>query len=499
MFSDSSNIYRCIAEGFQRQTVLVVGDIMLDQYAWGKVERISPEAPVPIIKLENETLAAGGAANVARNLAGLGASAVIVGMIGNDDGGRKLITLLESDAIQAQYIVRAQRRTTVKTRIVGGHQHIARIDSEESAAIGEQEEKILIAALQLAFEENRFGAVVVSDYGKGVVSERVSQYAISEARRRNTPVFVDPKGWDYQKYHSATALCPNRSELKQAVGGGTDDLEGLLRQGLQLASKLDLKFLIVTLSEQGIALVGKETEIFPAQTREVFDVSGAGDTVIATLAAGVAAGLDTRDAVMLANIAAGVVVGKIGTVPISARELAQEIELNENRRQSRERLYSRPELVDLVLQWKKRGDRVVFTNGCFDLLHVGHIRLLQEAKTLGTKLVVAINSDASVQRLKGSERPIVKERDRAEILSHLSSVDAVTIFDEDTPLDVLLAVRPQILVKGGDYTEATVVGAEEVKSWGGRVQLIPLVDGFSTTKTVQKINHASTSTGKSKG
>ncbi len=499
MFSDLSDVRACIAEGFQQQTILVIGDIMLDQYAWGKVERISPEAPVPIIKLENETLAAGGAANVARNLAGLGTSSVVVGMIGSDDAGRKLIEQLESSSIHAQYVVRSTRRTTTKTRILGGHQHIARIDSEESAKISEQEEESLIASVRQAFDEHTFGAVVVSDYGKGVVSERISQYVISEAQKRNIPVFVDPKGWDYQKYRNATALCPNRSELKQAVGGGTHDLEGLLRQGSQLASKLDLKFLVVTLSEQGIALVGKETEIFPAQTREVFDVSGAGDTVIATLAAAVSAGLDPRDAVMLANIAAGVVVGKIGTVPISIRELAQEIELKENREQSRDRLYSRPELVNLVLQWKKRGDRVVFTNGCFDLLHVGHIRLLQEAKMLGTKLVVAINSDASVQRLKGSERPIVKERDRAEILSHLSSVDAVTIFDEDTPLDVLLAVRPQILVKGGDYTEATVVGAEEVKSWGGRVQLIPLVDGFSTTKTVQKINHASTSTGKSKG
>ena len=248
---------------------------------------------------------------------------------------------------------------------------------------------------------------------------------------------------------------------------------------------------MVTLSELGIALIDEKLEVFPAQAREVFDVSGAGDTVIATLAVAVASGLNTRDAVILANVAAGIVVGKIGTVPIAASDLAREIEWIEGRHTSGNRVYRRSDLVDVVLQWKERGERIVFTNGCFDLLHVGHIRLLQEAKALGTKLVVAINSDVSVQRLKGPERPIVKERDRAEILSHVSSVDAVVIFDEDTPLEVIQSIRPQILVKGSDYSESTVVGAEEVKSWGGRVQLIPLVDGFSTTRTVQKINHVS--------
>lgn len=491
MFSDTAAIRKGITEGFQRQTVLVVGDLMLDQYVWGKVERISPEAPVPVIKLENETLAAGGAANVARNLASLGASSIVIGMIGNDDDGSKLVAQLESSLIHSQYAVRTLRRTTVKTRIVGGHQHIARIDSEDNSAISELEEEALIASIRQAMEEHPCGAVVISDYGKGVVSERVSQHVIAEARRRNIPVLVDPKGWDYKKYRNATTLCPNRSEMLQATGGNARDLEELLDKGTHLIGQLHLKFLMVTLSELGIALIDEKLEVFPAQAREVFDVSGAGDTVIATLAVAVASGLNTRDAVILANVAAGIVVGKIGTVPIAASDLAREIEWIESRHTSGNRVYSRSDLVDVVLQWKKRGERIVFTNGCFDLLHVGHIRLLQEAKALGTKLVVAINSDVSVQRLKGPERPIVKERDRAEILSHVSSVDAVVVFDEDTPLEVIQSIRPQILVKGSDYSESTVVGAEEVKSWGGRVQLIPLVDGFSTTRTVQKISHAS--------
>lgn len=487
MFSDNALVCKNVAEGFQGQSILVVGDIMLDQYVWGKVERISPEAPVPVIKLENETLAVGGAANVARNLATLGARSIVIGMIGKDDTGDRLMLQMEKDSIHAQHVVRTSRRTTVKTRIVGGHQHIARIDSEDSTAINAAEEEAMITSVRQAFEAFNPGAVVISDYGKGVVSERVSQYVITEAQRYNVPVLVDPKGWDYKKYRNATTLCPNRGELIQAVGGSSLDLDTLLSKGKNLIDQLHLQFLIVTLSELGIALLSPESELFPAQTREVYDVSGAGDTVIATLAAAVAAGFNTRDAVILANLAAGIVVGKIGTVPILLDELLHAIQASENKNKLESHIYSRSSLINTVLQWKKRGERVVFTNGCFDLVHVGHVRMLEQSKALGTKLVVAINSDASVKRLKGQDRPIVSENNRAEILSHLSSVDAVVIFEEDTPLEVLRDVRPQILVKGSDYTESTVVGAEDVKSWGGRVQLIPLVDGFSTTSTVKKI------------
>jgi D-beta-D-heptose 7-phosphate kinase/D-beta-D-heptose 1-phosphate adenosyltransferase len=490
MLSNSSAVAARITQDIPKQTILVAGDIMLDRYMWGKVERISPEAPVPVVHLENETLAAGGAANVARNLVALGAAPILLGWIGADADGKTLRTLLEHNSIDTRYAVRGARRTTVKTRIVGGHQHMVRIDSEDATTAGADEETELIAAAQRAFTEQNCTAVLISDYGKGVVSEKFCQFLISEAARRGIPVLVDPKGWDYSKYRGATALCPNRGELAQAVGGGKFDLETLLEKGTALRSRLHLQFLVATLSELGIALIDSSAEVFPAQTREVFDVSGAGDTVIATLTAAIAAGFAPRDAVILANIAAGVVVGKIGTVPITAQELLAEVASTEQREQTRQRIYTRTELEPLVLQWKQQGERIVFTNGCFDLLHVGHIRLLQEAKALGTKLVVAINSDASVQRLKGPERPIVRERDRAEILSHLSSVDAVLVFDEDTPLEAIQAIRPQILVKGSDYTEATVVGADLVKSWGGRVHLIPLVDGISTTGTVKKIRRA---------
>ncbi len=490
MLSNSTAVAACIAQKIPRQTILVVGDVMLDRYMWGKVERISPEAPVPVMRLENETVAAGGAANVAWNLVSLGATPLLVGLIGKDAEGMILAAMLDQHGIRAHHAVRGTRRTSVKTRIVGGHQHIARIDSEETSAASASEEAALIAAVQQALQEQHCAAILISDYGKGVVTETLCQFLIQEAHQRSIPVLVDPKGWDYSKYRDATALCPNRSELTQAVGGGKLDLDTLLRKGAALREKLHLQFLVATLSEQGIALVDAGTEVFPAQTREVFDVSGAGDTVIATLTAAIAADMAPRDATLLANIAAGIVVGKIGTVPITARELLETIASAEEHAHAQQHCYTRAELESLVLQWKQQGERIVFTNGCFDLLHVGHIRLLQEAKALGTKLVVAINSDASVQRLKGAERPIVKERDRAEILSHLASVDAVTVFEEDTPLEAIRVVRPQILVKGSDYTEATVVGADLVKEWGGRVHLIPIVDGFSTTGTVKKIRHA---------
>lgn len=486
MFSDNTAVYKCITESGQNQCILVVGDIIVDQYAWGKVERISPEAPVPVLKLESETLAAGGAGNVARNIATLGAKATVIGMVGEDAAGAKLLAQLDGQNIQTKYILRTSRRTAVKTRIIGGHQHIVRIDAEDNTAMKAEEEAAVLASIEKAFQECGLQAVVISDYGKGVVSERVSQYVINEGRRRNLPVLVDPKGSDYRKYRNATTLCPNRAELMQATGGSSRNVDELLLQGAQIKNDLGLKFLVVTLSELGIALIDERAELFPAQAREVFDVSGAGDTVIATLATAIAAGLSTRDAVMLANIAAGIVVGKVGTAPIHANELVQHIESVSGRKTLDDHVYRRSDLVAEVLQWKQRGERIVFTNGCFDLIHVGHVRLLQEAKKLGTRLVVAINSDASVKRLKGPERPIVNENNRAEILSHLASVDAVTIFDEDTPLEVIQAIRPQVIVKGGDYTEATVVGAEEVKSWGGRVQLIPLIEGQSTTKIVER-------------
>ncbi len=486
MFSDDIAICKWIAEGCSKQCVLVVGDLILDQYAWGKVERVSPEAPVPVLKRESETLAAGGAGNVALNLSALGAQAVVIGMVGRDMVGDQLLLQLESHRIETQYVARTVRQTTAKMRIIGGHQHIVRIDAEDNTAMKADEEAAVLASIEKAFQECALQAVVISDYGKGVVSERVSQYVIDEGRRRNLPVLVDPKGSDYRKYRNATTLCPNRAELMQATGGSSRNVDELLLQGTQIKNELGLKFLVVTLSELGIALIDERAELFPAQAREVFDVSGAGDTVIATLATAVAAGLSTRDAVMLANIAAGIVVGKVGTAPIHANELVQHIESVSGRKTLDDHVYRRSDLVAEVLQWKQRGERIVFTNGCFDLIHVGHVRLLQEAKKLGTRLVVAINSDASVKRLKGPERPIVHENNRAEILSHLASVDAVTIFEEDTPLEVIQAIRPQVIVKGGDYTEATVVGAQEVKSWGGRVQLIPLIEGQSTTKIVER-------------
>jgi len=329
-------------------------------------------------------------------------------------------------------------------------------------------------------------AVILSDYAKGVLTEHICQSIIALARKANIPVLVDPKQRSFARYRGATTICPNLPELSTALGMAGDSVDHVLRAGQQLASELDLDYLTVTLSEKGIAILRDGSkEVFPAVARQVFDVSGAGDTVIATLALAIASDLDVRTAAQLANIAAGVVVSKVGTVPVTSNDLLSslmpEIELN-----AEEKVVELDQLKRRVSFWKSRGKKVVFTNGCFDLLHIGHIRLLQQARREGDHLIVAINSDRSVSCLKGPSRPIVSERDRAYVLAALGVVDAVVIFGEETPLQLIEALRPDVLVKGGDYIEETVVGAQEMRSWGGRVKIVPTVEGFSTTALIER-------------
>ncbi len=329
-------------------------------------------------------------------------------------------------------------------------------------------------------------AVVLSDYAKGVLTPRVCRAIIAAAQAKNIPVLVDPKTADFSRYAGATTICPNLGELSVALGHDTQDLKGLLDAAEGLVRTLDLDFLTATLGEKGIALVRSGSRVVaPAVARQVFDVSGAGDTVIAVLALCLASGLKPETAVGLANIAAGIVVGKVGTVPVEKHELlaalAPQIALH-----AEDKVVTREELTQRAALWKANGERVVFTNGCFDLLHIGHITVLEQARRFGDRLIVAINSDASVSGLKGPTRPIVRETERARVLAALGAVDAVVVFGEATPLDLIVAARPDVIVKGGDYVPETVVGADEVKSWGGQVKIVPTVEGFSTTGLIAK-------------
>ena len=482
MIPDLRRIAQLIEGEWSNFRVLVVGDVMLDRYIWGDVHRISPEAPVPIVRAVHRTEQPGGAANVAMNIVGLGAKASLFGFCGQDADGISLQQCLCRAGVDSHLTSVGSHPTTNKLRIFGGRQQMLRLDTEltddyPSDAYDELIDKVG-AALPSAM------ALVLSDYAKGVLSEHACGRLIQKAREQGIPVLVDPKQRTFERYRHATTICPNLRELSDAVDSTSQDMGAIFRAGQAMTSKLDLEYLTVTLSEKGIAvLTSDERTVFPAVARQVFDVSGAGDTVIATLALSLASGLDIHTAVPLANIAAGIAVSKVGTVPVMRDELLTglmpEIELH-----AQEKFLSLDRLRTRVSAWRSSGESIVFTNGCFDLLHIGHITLLEKARAQGDRLIVAINSDTSVKGLKGPNRPIVGERERAYVLGALASVDAVVVFDDPTPLRLIEALRPDVIVKGGDYNEEAVVGAKEVRSWGGRVQIVPTVEGFSTTRLI---------------
>jgi D-beta-D-heptose 7-phosphate kinase/D-beta-D-heptose 1-phosphate adenosyltransferase len=484
MIGELHRIIQEIEHTWATKRLLVVGDVMLDKYIWGQVGRISPEAPVPVVRGMHQEDKPGGAANVAMNLAHLGARTQVVGMTGGDENEKLLEASLFANDIQPHFIVSRDFPTITKTRILGGRQQMLRLDFERSGTHAEPDyERLIEMALGLLPGSD---ALVLSDYGKGCLSSEVCQALISAARKIGIPVVVDPKSQDYTRYQGATTICPNLNELAKVTHIDSGDLDALLAAAEPMVSALDIEFLTATLSEKGIALIRAESrQIAPAQARQVFDVSGAGDTVVAVMALCLASGLLPENAIQLANLAAGIVVGKVGTVPVEKHELLAALS-PQMALHAEDRLVTRAELVRRVALWKANGERVVFTNGCFDLLHIGHITLLEEARRCGDRLIVAINSDASVSALKGPNRPIVSERERARVLAALAAVDAVVIFDEPTPLELIVAAKPDVLVKGGDYNAETVVGANEVESWGGDVKIVPLVKGFSTSRLIEK-------------
>jgi D-beta-D-heptose 7-phosphate kinase/D-beta-D-heptose 1-phosphate adenosyltransferase len=485
MFKDIHRVLELVESGFRRQRVLVVGDLMLDRYLWGAVDRISPEAPVPVVLIDHKSCVAGGAANVASNLHSLGCKVSMAGVVGADEDGRQLLELLQSAGIETNAVLTApDRPTTCKTRILGGRQQMLRLDVEKGGEFSLELLSLLLSAIERAV--SGCSAIILSDYGKGLLGDSVCQAIIRRGHELSIPTFVDPKGLHYEKYASCRVISPNRLELAAATSTDPGNLELLLRKGELLRTKLGIGRLTVTLGELGIALLDSTgIRRFPALAREVFDVSGAGDTVIATLGAAVATGVEFDDAIRLANLAAGIVIRKLGTVPITQDELLAGVASNGDTSQG-EKICSREALLKRVAHWRLAGQRIVFTNGCFDLLHVGHLAILEQAKREGDCLVVALNTDRSVRVLKGPNRPVITEDARAKLVAALPYVDAVVLFDEETPLNLIRAVRPNVLVKGGDYTEEEVVGANDMKTWGGKVTLVPVVEGTSTTAILKK-------------
>lgn len=475
--------HRFVAE---HRTALVIGDLMLDRYLIGEVERISPEAPVPVVLLKQENERAGGAANVAANLSLLGIRTTMAGIIGDDAEGRALLDMLRELNIDSAIVTSQQRPTVTKTRILGGHQQMMRLDKESRLAFTESENNALHEQVSQAIAQKP-DVIILSDYAKGVLSDALCQAVIAQAKALGIPVLVDPKGRDYTKYQGATALTPNKKETSEACGIDAMDTDRLLQAAADLRDRLGLAFLAVTRGEEGISLLEQnETIHIPAAAKQVFDVSGAGDTVIATLAAGLVHGLSHRQAFELANIAAGIVVGKVGTVPVNREELLAEL-ISQDSVEQADKICELETLLGRVRQWRQQKKRIVFTNGCFDLLHAGHVTYLEAARKTGDKLILGLNTDRSVSALKGPNRPVIHEADRARVLAALEAVDAVILFDEDTPLQLIDAIRPDVIVKGSDYSEDQVVGGKEVKSWGGKVALIDIVPGRSTSNIIEKL------------
>jgi len=467
--------------------ILVIGDLMIDHYLWGKCERISPEAPVQVVAIEKETSVLGGAGNVINNLSALGATVAVLSVIGNDDNAQELKTLLEEINIQTDaLVVQKNRNTSKKSRIIASHQQVVRYDKESTEDISSESQTQIIEIFTKELES--YDIVLLSDYGKGVLTDALTKKLIHLANLAGKKVLVDPKGSNYAKYDGAYLLTPNKKEAIEASGIEIADEKTLLEAIVKLKNTCSLEVSLITLSEDGIAIYDDNLRTHPTVAREVYDVTGAGDTVIASLGFALACGYDIDKAVQFSNLAAGVVVGKLGSATATLNEII-EYESSLNKSTSDSHIKTLEEISLLSQELKKRGKKIVFTNGCFDILHVGHVKYLEEAKSYGDVLILGLNSDESVRRLKGSTRPVNTEDDRAYILASLEAVDYVVKFYEDTPYELIKALQPHILVKGGDYEGKEVVGQDIAEE----LRLVDFVEGKSTTKTIARIQNSDTS------
>lgn len=469
-----------ILKGYKPK-ILVIGDLMIDHYLWGSCERISPEAPVQVVDIAKESTVLGGAGNVINNLAALGADVHVSSVIGDDDNGRELMGMLKDIDVDTSYIaVQKGRKTSKKSRVIASSQQVLRYDRESKDEISKSISDEVIDSIKNTL--SGYDAVILSDYGKGVLSAYLCHGIIEMCAKEGVKVLVDPKGTDYAKYRGAYLLTPNKKEAALATGISIKDRESLKEALLKLKQECDLQISMITLSEDGIATYDEELKISPTVAKEVYDVTGAGDTVIASIALALSAKKSIDEAAAFANLAAGVVVGKIGSATVTIDEI-EEYEASLHKSTSDAHIKSFEEIGTVVQRYRINGKRVVFTNGCFDILHVGHVKYLQEAKSYGDVLIVGLNSDASVSRLKGPSRPVNTMQDRAYLLAALEAVDFVVPFEDDTPYELIKMISPDILVKGGDYKGKEVVGAE----FSGELRLVEFVDGKSTTKTIQKI------------
>ena len=465
--------------------ILVVGDLMIDHYLWGNCERISPEAPVQVVDIAKETTVLGGAGNVINNLVTLGAVVSVSSVIGDDSNGSELMIMLKNiDVDTKNIIVQNGRKTSKKSRVIASNQQVIRYDKESKDSITNDSQLAILESLSL--EIGNFEIVILSDYGKGVLTDKLTSKIIELANLNNVKVVVDPKGSDFAKYKGAYLLTPNKKEAILATGIEIDSEESLEKALLQLKKECDLNISLITLSEDGIATYDTKLKKFPTVAKEVYDVTGAGDTVIASIAFALSVGKSIDETCAFANLSAGVVVGKIGSATVSMEEI-EEYEASLHKSNSDAHIKNFQDIEKIVARYKANGKKVVFTNGCFDILHVGHVKYLQVAKSFGDVLIVGLNSDESVSRLKGPTRPINTSEDRGYLLAALEAVDFVVPFSEDTPHNLIKMIKPNTLVKGGDYEGKTVVGTE----FSGELKLVEFVDGKSTTKTIEKIQSSS--------
>jgi D-beta-D-heptose 7-phosphate kinase/D-beta-D-heptose 1-phosphate adenosyltransferase len=479
-----------LAEQITSATVLCIGDVMLDRFISGDVERISPEAPIPILQIENEKIMLGGAGNVARNISSLGGSVRFISVIGEDTAGEDIEKMLINDlSLDVHLVVDPSRTSSQKSRFVAGNQQMLRADMETVHPVSDEIANII---LEIAEEElPECGALMLSDYGKGVLSDDVLSRLINLARGQNKPVIIDPKGSDYSCYKGAMLITPNRKELEYATGMQTNTDTNIIDACNHLISTAGIEGVLVTRSSDGMSLIMRDQDAWhlPADARAVFDVSGAGDTVAAAISLSLAAGGGLKNAATLANSAAGIVVGKVGTATVQMIEVLSTLSDGKINPATHSVLDDKNALRQ-ISAWQTQGLSVGFTNGCFDILHNGHQFLLQQAADSCDKLIVAINTDASVRKLKGDDRPVNNEINRAVLLSSLKMVDAVILFDDKTPLRLIQLLRPNVLIKGADYEENKIVGADFVKAHGGRVVRAKLTDGLSTTETIARMKHS---------
>ena len=461
--------------------ILVIGDLMVDHYLWGSCKRISPEAPVQIVNIASESLTLGGAGNVVNNLTALGAEVDVISVIGQCEASEELKELLLNIKIDTQYLITQKDRiTSKKSRIIAEQQQVVRYDRENTDEINTKSQAAIIKTFEAIV--NNYDVILVSDYGKGILTFELTQSLINIANEKGKKLLVDPKGLDYSKYKGAYLLTPNKKEAIEATNISIKDNESLIQASTRLKEQCSLEVSLITLSEQGVAIFDNEFRIHPTVAREVFDVTGAGDTVLASLGFALSCNKNIDEAVKFANLASGVVVGKIGSATATMNEII-EYESSLNQSNSNEHIKTWDEISTIVSEMKNKGRKIVFTNGCFDLLHIGHIKYLEKSKSYGDILIVGLNSDDSTRRLKGKDRPINSQVDRGYLLASLEVVDYLVIFEEDTPFELIKIIKPDVLVKGGDYEGKEIVGQDIAKEF----KLVKFIDGKSTTKTIERI------------